>query len=327
MNEKNTGHKGMLDTVIDSLEKSKSERLHAASDKALTAAAEREKENEEYRKKLHREKIELLKAKQGITDGSEFEAKEEKKEYTFFQKVGAFFYCNKPLIVIGSFFVLLAGFLGYDYIRRPDPDFTVMVLSCSYEMNRSCEKLEEIINEYTDDMNGNGDVLASVYYMPLCDMTDQVNYDDEDEKTGTEKNVVNAESASEPEETAAVTEKQKKSQDIYTQQASSSKLFTLMQTGDTIMVISDTDADIFLLPDQTLEDLEALYPGNEHVKGHGFYLSGTKFAEETGYEGEVPEDLYIGLRKVQKGSHYRDEMQKNYDEAKKILDALVERFS
>lgn len=326
MDEKNKGHKGLIDTINES----RSTRLHAASDKVRDAALAKDKKDEEYLKQLHREKIELLKAKQGITDGSELAGPEEKKEYTFFQKVGAFFYCNKALIVLGSFFVLLAGFLGYDYIRRPDPDFTVMVLSCSYEMSRSCEKLETIVNEYADDMNGNGDILSSVYYMPLCDMTEQVNYDDEDEKTASGKNVVNAESASEPEETeaAAVTESEpKKSQDVYTQQASSTKLFTLMQTGDTIMVISDNDANIFLLPDQTLEDLEALYPGNKHVKGYGFYLSGTKFAEETGYEGEVPEDLYIGLRKVQKGAHYKDEMQKNYDEAKKILDALVERFS
>ena len=326
MDEKNKEHKGLIDTINES----RSTRLHAASDKVRDAALAKDKKDEEYLKQLHREKIELLKAKQGITDGSELAGPEEKKEYTFFQKVGAFFYCNKAMIVLGSFFVLLAGFLGYDYIRRPDPDFTVMVLSCSYEMSRSCEKLETIVNEYADDMNGNGDILSSVYYMPLCDMTEQVNYDDEDEKTASGKNVVNAESASEPEETeaAAVTESEpKKSQDVYTQQASSTKLFTLMQTGDTIMVISDNDANIFLLPDQTLEDLEALYPGNEHVKGYGFYLSGTKFAEETGYEGEVPEDLYIGLRKVQKGAHYKDEMQKNYDEAKKILDALVERFS
>ena len=326
MDEKNKGHKGLIDTISES----RSTRLHAASDKVRDASLAKDKKDEEYLKQLHREKIELLKAKQGITDGSELAGPEEKKEYTFFQKVGAFFYCNKAMIVLGSFFVLLAGFLGYDYIRRPEPDFTVMVLSCSYEMSRSCEKLETIINEYADDMNGNGDILSSVYYMPLCDMTEQVNYDDEDEKTASGKNVVNAESASEPEETeaAVVTESvPKKSQDVYTQQASSAKLFTLMQTGDTIMVISDTDADIYLLPDQTLEDLESLYPGNEHVKGYGFYLSGTKFAEETGYEGEVPEDLYIGLRKVQKGAHYKDEMQKNYDEAKKILDALVERFS
>lgn len=326
MDEKNKGHKGLIDTINES----RSTRLHAASDKVRDASLAKDKKDDEYLKQLHREKIELLKAKQGITDGSELAGPEEKKEYTFFQKVGAFFYCNKVMIVLGSFFVLLAGFLGYDYIRRPDPDFTVMVLSCSYEMSRSCEKLETIVNEYADDMNGNGDILSSVYYMPLCDMTEQVNYDDDDEKSASGKNVVNAESASVPEETeaAAVTESEpKKSQDVYTQQASSAKLFTLMQTGDTIMVISDNDANIFLLPDQTLEDLESLYPGNEHVKGYGFYLSGTKFAEETGYEGEIPEDLYIGLRKVQKGSHYKDEMQKNYDEAKKILDALVERFS
>ncbi|WP_044976532.1 hypothetical protein [Ruminococcus sp. HUN007] len=328
MDKKNTQHKGLIESVYEKAEASRSRRLHAASEKVLASAAAKGKEDEEYQKQLHQEKIELLKVKQGLIDESALTAPEEKKNYTFWQKTGAFFYCNKALIAIGCFFAAIAGFLIYDFVSKPEPDFTLMILTCDDEMDKCTGKLEEIISEYADDMNGNGEILSSAYYMPLCDMRE------DDEKEEPSKNAVKAESTafSDAASPAAVTEAaeheaEPKQQDPYTQQASTSKLFALMQTGDTIMVISDSTSDIFFSPDLTLADLEEFYPGNEHVKGHGFYLSGTKFAEETGYQGEIPEDVYIGLRKVQKGSHYRDEMQKNFDEARKILDALVERFS
>ncbi len=275
--------------IIDTIQKHRSEKLHAESERVRKAAAEKEKENEEYSKQIHREKIELLKMKQGLSDGSDLIKHEEQKPYTFWQKVGAFFYCNKAMVILSSLFIVIGVFLVYDLSQRPNPDFTAMVLVNNDGMSACCSELEDIIEEYADDMNGNKEILSTVYYMPLTETIDNT--------------------------------------DPYTQQASSAKLFAIMQDGDTIMVISCGESDSFLYPEDTLENLEALYPDNEHVKGYGFYLSGTKFAEETGFEGEVPEDMYIGLRKVKKGAKYRDKMEKNYDEAKKILDALVERFS
>ncbi|MBP1590807.1 MAG: hypothetical protein ILP22_02040 [Oscillospiraceae bacterium] len=275
--------------IFDTMLKQRSEKLHAESERVRIRANEKEKENEEYAKQIRREKIELLKMKQGLSDGGDLVKREEQKPYTFWQKVGAFFYCNKAMVILSSMFIVIGGFLIYDLMHRPNPDFTAMMLVNADGMASCCTSLEDIIEEYADDMNGNKEVLSSVYYMPLTEIIDDT--------------------------------------DPYTQQASSSKLFALMQDGDTIMVISCSESDKFIYPEDTLENLEAFYPDNEHVKGYGFYLSGTKFAEETGFEGEVPEDMYIGLRKVQKGARYRDKMEKNYDEAKKILDALVERFS
>lgn len=311
--------------IIDKIFKERSRRLHAQAEKEKAVSEEKEKKNEEYAKQLRLERIELLKEKQGLTDGESTGVTEEKKEYTFWQKVGAFFYCNKIYIVLGGCVAAIGAFLISDLVSKPRPDFTLMVLSCTDGLDMSCEALEGIIDEYIDDKNGNGEILSSAYYMPVV-------YDPPEE-TDEEGNVVNAESAGEDDKASEKAEAEENSnipertQDAYTQAASTTKLFALMQDGDTIMVISDSEADMFLVPDDTLEDLEALYPGNEHVKGHGFYLSGTKFAEETGFEGEIPEDVYIGLRKVQKGARYIDKMQENYDEAKKVLDALVERFS
>lgn len=275
--------------IIETIQKHRSEKLHAESEKVRIEAAAKEKENEEYQKRIHREKIELLKMKQGLSDGGDVIKREEQKEYTLAQKIGAFFYCNKAAVILGSMFLAIGVFLIYDLSKRPNPDFTTMMLVNNSDMEGCCAELEEIFNEYVDDMNGNKEILSSVYYMPLTENIDDT--------------------------------------DPYTQQASSTKLYALMQEGDTIMVISNAEADKFIFPEDTLENLEALYPDNEHVKGYGFYLAGTKFAEETGFDGEVPEDVYIGLRKVQKGARYRDKMEENYDEAKKVLDAVIERFS
>lgn len=252
----------------------------------LQKEKQEEKDKEEYAKQLQREKIELMKIKQGAADGVMFSETAVQPEYTFRQKVSAFFYCNKGAVILAAFFIFLAVFLAVDLIRKPRPDFTMMMTVSDPGLEFCCDSFEKIIEEYIEDTNHNGKILASVYYMPLAEDLDP-----------------------------------------YTQQASSTKLFALMQDGETVMVMGNRDSDQYIIPDETLVNLEELYPENDHVRGYGFYLSGTSFAKEIGYEGELPEDVYIGLRKVRTGARYRDEMQKNYDISKELLDALVERYS
>ncbi len=280
-----TKEKSIIETIREVNAKERRERMLRESENVKRKAAEKEKADEEYGRQLQREKIELMKMKQGVTAETEAVAAEA-VEYTFGQKVGAFFYCNKGIIILAVFFIFLAVFLGYDMITKPRPDFTAMILVNDPALEACAERIEEISEEYIDDYNGNKKLLSSFYYMPLY-----------------------------------------KDADPYTLQASSTKLFALMQDGDTIMVIANDESEEYLLPDKTLVNLEELYPDNEHVKGHGFYLSGTSFAEQTGYEGEIPEDVYIGLRKVQTGARYRDKMQENYEHAKELLDNFIERFS
>ena len=50
MDEKNKGHKGLIDTINES----RSTRLHAASDKVRDASLAKDKKDEEYLKQLHR---------------------------------------------------------------------------------------------------------------------------------------------------------------------------------------------------------------------------------------------------------------------------------
>jgi len=284
--KKNKKEKGVLETIREVNQKERSERLHRESELVKKAAQKKEKQNEEYDKQLRQEKIELIKQRQGMSDGAELVGEQQAVRYTFGQRVGAFFYCNKAIIIVAAFFIFLAAFLIRDLISKDRPDVTLMILNNDFAFEQSYRNLASIIDEYITDVNENGETHSTMYYMPLS-----------------------------------------KELDPYTLQASSTKLFAIMQDGETMLVIGNSEVEEYLLPEQTLENLEELYPENEHIDGYGFYLADTKFAEEIGYEGKLPEDVYIGIRKVSKGARYREKMQKNYDHAKNALDKLIERYS
>lgn len=284
--QKKPKEKGILETIREVNEKERQERIHSESERVKRESREKEHRNEEYGKQLYNEKIEIMKMKQGLTEENQFSDTTEAVEYTFWQKTGAFIYCNKAMIIVAALFLFIAAYLIYDLATKERPDFTAMILVDDQDLDVCCDRLEEIVEEYIEDTNGNGEILSAMYYMPISNDLDP-----------------------------------------YTQQASSTKLFAIMQDGDTILVIGNKEVEDFLLPDQTLENLEELYPDNEHVKGYGFYLSGTGFAEDIGYEGELADDVFIGLRKVKEGERYEEKMQKNYDAAKALLDNLIERYS
>lgn len=277
--------KGIMETIRDVNRKERQERIHSESERIRDAARIKEQADEEYRQQLQREKIELMKSKQGLADSEEAEIPEEAKKYTLWQRISTFFYCNKPMIIICTFAVVLVSFLITDIVRKPRPDFTVMVVAKNETLEFSTDLLEDVIEEYIPDINGNGEVLSSVYYMPLGDVDD------------------------------------------YTSQASTTKLYVIMQDGETLLVIGDRESAPYLHPDETLENLEELYPGNEHVRGYGFYLAGTSFAEDIGYSGELSEGMFIGIRKLRTDVSFSKKMQENYPYAKDLLDRLVERYS
>lgn len=279
--------KGILETIREVNQKERAEKIKNDAQRQLKAAEKKEKEKDEYSRQLEQEKLELIKLKQGLIEESTL-IKEENtvSEYTLKDRIGAFFYCNKGMIILALFFIILAIFLIYDLATKDRPDMTVMVLTNDQELDMHHKELADIFTEYIYDVNENGETHATVYYMPLSQDTDP-----------------------------------------YTRSASSTKLYAIMQSGDTLIVIGNDEAHDYLLPETTLENLEELFPDNEHVKGYGFYLSDTNLAEEIGYEGEIPEDVYIGIRKVSKGARYREEMQKNYDVAFPALEKFIERFS
>jgi hypothetical protein len=101
-----------------------------------------------------------------------------------------------------------------------------------------------------------------------------------------------------------------------------------MQNADAMIVISGKVADEAFSPEVTLTDLETLYPDNPNVRGYGFYLKNTDFAEKIGYEGEIDEEMFIGIRKISKVQWASiEEMQEAYDEAFPAFEKIIEDLS
>jgi hypothetical protein len=166
-------------------------------------------------------------------------------------------------------------------------DMVVLLVSDDDAFNAMCyPAIEELFEQYIEDENGDGEISVDVYYIPAS-------------------------------EEAAI-------QSGYT--GDSTKLFAEFQVGQSLLVISDTDADAFIVPDSTLDDLEPKLGMYEQTEGFRFYLHDTDFAEAVGWEEPLDEDIYIGIRKVKDSFSFKEEMQKNYEIAFPALQKFAEEF-
>lgn len=247
-----------------------------------------EKKREEYEKNLAEERVELLKLKQGVISESDKLqlSPDEEKQYTKWQKFKNFIYHSKWWLGVAGVIVCIAVFLVYDNLTTVRPDVIAMLLSNDQTVYEHYEGMETYLNELIEDYNGDHKTKAGLIYIPMSEKE--------------EENMVG------------------------TYETSASKLSNQLRTGDTMIVIADSKSDKFIFPDDLLVDLEKFYPDNPNVKGVRFYLKGTGFAKKIGYtEGDVPDDLYIGIRKVTNSFTPEDEMQEHYEYAMMALDALV----
>lgn len=273
-------------------EKEQTEKAKQYNEEVQKQLQEEEKQREKYESELLKDKINILKDKQGDDENSlSGNQNEVKANYTFKQKVSNFFYHNKWWLGIGCFLLLVAGYITYDVATSVKPDMTIMLLANDDLLYEKTASIQEIFGEYCGDRNGDGEVNVSVFYMPLSDYLYR----------------------NQPE--------------MYT--SSTTKLAAILQTDSTLLVIADKESSQALWDDELLLNIEKYYPDNENVKDTGFYLSNTDFADKTGYseEGEMPDDVYIGIRKVQQGASYEESMRENFNEDFKLLQEFIEDFS
>ncbi len=244
------------------------------------------KEREAYEKKIQQDRIELIRLKQGVISESEtiHEEHEEKPKLSFWKKISNFFYHSKWWLWITVFIVAIFGYLAYDYITKVRPDMIVMVLTDDADLQLMSEELETYFEQFVEDENGDGEVQVDIYMIPVTDDIGAMDY--------------------------------------YTGNAT--KLSTQMMLGDAIMVLTDSKANEYIVADETLENMEELYPDDSNARGQGYYLRHTDFAAQIGYEGKVDRDLSLGLRTVTETYDSVEDMQENYDIAKKALDQIVE---
>jgi len=153
------------------MQEQKNAELKRQQDEMQRKIQEREKKKrEDYEKKIHDEKIELIKLKQGVIEESETIHEEPEKEVqlTFSRKIANFFYHNKWWLGLGTFMVCMTVFLVYNLLSKPNPDMSVIIL-CDNESIGYSAKLEEYIEQFAEDFNGNGEVLADTHYIPYTD--------------------------------------------------------------------------------------------------------------------------------------------------------------
>ena len=249
--------------------------------------AEQEKrEKEAYEKKIQQDRIELIRLKQGVITESDRIAEEhpEKKKMPLGKRISNFFYHNKWWLGITIVLVLLFGYLAYDQLTKVKPDFVLMVLTDNEELQKKSAELQTYLEQFVDDENGDGKVTVSIYCIPVSDDIDDMDY--------------------------------------YT--ANATKLSTQMQMPEGVMLLTDAKANDYISAEDTLVNLEQLYPEDSHVREYGYYLRYTDFAQKIGYsEGRLDRDLCLSLRKPTEGYKSEAVMQEYYEYAKKVLEEIM----
>lgn len=268
--------------------------MEAAQQKQLEeqqamAREKAEQERKAYEEQLRQERLELIRLKQGVIEESEtiHEEQEEKRRYTIWQKIGNFFYHNKWWMGIACFFVALTGFLVYQVVTTVHPDMIVLLLIDDDELNYTCrDNISELFAQYIDDKNGDGEVVVDVYYIPTSDDTAEM--------------------------------------DAYT--GDHTKLIAEFQISEAVLVISDEAADTYIVPDSTLYSLEEDFGQYEETEDMRFYLSGTDFAKDIGWDKPLGKDVYIGIRSVRQTMDSVEKMQGVFDYCYPALRQLIEQY-
>ncbi len=259
-------------------------------EQAVLARKQEEEARKAYEEQLRQEKLELIRLKQGVIEESTtiHEETPELQKHSIWQRIGNFFYHNKWWLWLACFFVFLVGYLVWQIVTTVHPDLIVLLVvdddTLNYGYNAS---MCELFRQYTEDVNGDGKVVAEVYYMPASERISE--------------------------------------NDGYT--GDMTKLFAEFQISEAVIVISDADADKYIVPDSTLYDLEADFGQYAQTDKMRFYLSDTDFANDIGWtEGKLDEDIYIGIRSVRKTMDSEEEMQEVFDNCYPVLKQFITHY-
>lgn len=293
-----SGKVSVLENMRKIAEKQKREELEAEAEKARELAERERIERERYGKKLERDRIELMKLKQGIISEEDIPHTEEAvKEYTFWEKLGNFFYHNKYIVLAVAAIVLLFTFLIADIVNNTSPDVSIMIMANDSEFQFRTEDIEKLLEPYCEDFNGDGEVYVRASYLPAI-------YDENDP-------------------------------DSYYNQSYQTKLVAEFQSGDSIIVIADADSCTAVGIDTVSEngnpvdailvDMRTIYPDDENSMQLGYMLSGTSFAEDIKYTS-MSDSLFIGFRVPRDalGVNY-EKFTENYNNALKMWDNYLNK--
>ncbi len=265
----------------------------AALEEEARLNEERQKREEEnrraYEEKLRREKVELIKLKEGVISEDDIpREKPEEKHYSLWQKISNFIYHEKGYILFGLCFAALVIFIVWSIATADRPDMTVMFLATDDNMEYLCEDAAKILEPYCEDVNENGEIMLKMYYVP-----EELN-------------------SSNP---AA----------MQMNQSYRTKITAEFQSGDVIMIIGTKKIydEMGISGNGLLKDMSEIYPDDPNADENGYKVSGTSFAEKLGYDG-LSDDLYFSFRTPQKlmGTSEK-EMEENYYAALSAFDRYL----
>ncbi len=293
-----SGKVSVLENMRRINEKQHREELEAEAEREKERAEKERLERERYEKKLERDRIELMKLKQGIISDEDIPHEAEPvKEYTAWEKIGNFFYHNKMPLIVGAVIVLLAVFLIRDVVTNKKPDVSIMIMASDSELDFRTGDIEKLLEPYCEDFNGDGEIYVRVSYLPAV-------YSDD-------------------------------SLDAYFNQSAQTKLMAEFQSGDSIIVIADADtchtvgidtvSENGNPVDPILVDMRTIYPDDENCIELGYMLSGTDFAEDIKYTA-MSDSLFIGFRLPREALGVNmEKFTANYNNALKLWDNYLNK--
>lgn len=293
-----SGKVSVLENMRRINEKQHREELEAEAEREKERAEKERLERERYEKKLERDRIELMKLKQGIISDEDIPHEAEPvKEYTAWEKIGNFFYHNKMPLIVGAVIVLLAVFLIRDVVTNKKPDVSIMIMASDSELDFRTGDIEKLLEPYCEDFNGDGEVYVRVSYLPAIYSDDNL--------------------------------------DAYFNQSAQTKLMAEFQSGDSIIVIADADtchtvgidtvSENGNPVDPILVDMRTIYPDDENCIELGYMLSGTDFAEDIKYTA-MSDSLFIGFRLPREALGVNmEKFTANYNNALKLWDNYLNK--
>lgn len=293
-----SGKVSVLENMRRINEKQRQEELEAEAEREKERAEKERLERERYEKKLERDRIELMKLKQGVISEEDIPHEAEPvKEYTVWEKISNFFYHNKIAVIVGVIIVLLAFFLIRDIVTNKKPDVAIMIMASDSELDFRTGDIEKLLEPYCEDFNSDGEVYVRVSYLPAVYSDDNL--------------------------------------DAYFNQSAQTKLMAEFQSGDSIIVIADADtchtvgidtvSENGNPVDPILVDMRTIYPDDENCTELGYMLSGTSFAEDIKYTA-MSDSLFIGFRLPREALGVNmEKFTANYNNALKLWDNYLSK--
>lgn len=144
----------------------------------------RKRETDEERAARDREeRIALLKMKQGIIEESEMIPETgyaPPPEENLLARISSFVYRNKIFVVLGVLFAVISIVLIVQLITREKDDLRVLLVAFdpNSKMYLYTDRLEEALEMYCPDFDGNGKVCVTVTYIDRTSREDSSQYDD-----------------------------------------------------------------------------------------------------------------------------------------------------